>query len=171
MNDEEIAATKALLAKLSPGFLPVDIFREIARLTVTSVVEIVPLRLHKDRVEVLMTQRDTDDPYWASMLHTPGTVIRATDREGGYMDAFKRILQEELGSVQVQASPTYVETVFHRNTRGMTDAKIFFVEVTGEPTIGAFYGADSLPANTVESQIEFIHSAAEAFLASKTVRG
>lgn len=160
---EEITAAARVLSKLHPGLLPLPIFLETTRLTVSSIVEVVPLRKRGDSVEVLLTKRDSDDPNWPGMLHTPGTVVRPTDEEGSYASAFERILGGELASVKLTGEPQYVDSVLHKVKRGMEDAKIFFVEVRGEPTTGAFYNVQALPENVVDTQIDFIHMAAQKF--------
>ncbi len=92
-SPEEIKQASDILARLDPGRLPLDIFIEVARLTVTPIIEVVPLRKNKDgKTEVLLTERDASDSIWAGMLHTPGTVIRANDSDSNNLDAFQRIL-------------------------------------------------------------------------------
>ena len=161
---EEIAAAARTLSKLRPGVLPLPIFLETTRLTVSSIVEVVPLRKVDDKVQVLLTKRDDDDPNWPGLLHTPGTVVRPTDEEGNYNSAFGRIIEGELSSVQLSGEPQYVGSVLHKVARGMEDAKVFYVEVTGEPAQGVFYDVDALPENIVDTQIDFIHSAAKNFV-------
>lgn len=160
---EEIAVAIQTLSKLRPGFLPLPIFLETTRLTVSSIVEIVPLRMKDKRVQVLLTKRDDDDPNWPGMLHTPGTVVRPTDEEGSYTSAFERILGDELASVELASEPRYVDSILHRQARGMEDAKVFFVVVAGEPTRGSFYDVANLPDNTVDTQVDFIQMAAKKF--------
>jgi hypothetical protein len=166
-TSEEIAAAARTLSRLRPGFLPLPIFLETTRLTVSSIVEVVPLRKRGDSVQVLLTKRDDDDPNWPGMLHTPGTVVRPTDEEGSYASAFGRILGGELASVELAGEPQYVNSILHKVKRGMEDAKVFFVEVNGEPTTGTFHDVTSLPENIVDTQIGFIQMAAEKFAESQ----
>jgi hypothetical protein len=160
---EEIATAARILSKLRPGLLPLPIFLETMRLTVSSIVEVVPLRKRGDSVQVLLTKRKDDDPNWPGMFHTPGTVVRPTDEEGSYTSAFERILGGELASVELAGEPQYVGSVFHKVKRGMEDAKVFFVEVNGEPTTGTFHDVSALPDNVVDTQIDFIQMAAKKF--------
>jgi len=160
---EEIEVAARTLSKLRPGFLPLSIFLETTRLTVSSIVEVVPLRKNGDSVQVLLTKREDDDPNWPGMLHTPGTVVRPTDEEGSYASAFGRILGGELASVELAGEPQYVDSVLHKVKRGMEDAKVFFVEVKGEPTTGEFHDVAALPDNVVDTQIDFIYRAAQKF--------
>jgi hypothetical protein len=152
-----------LLKELEPGFLPYDIFVEIARLVVLPIIEFVPLRMNKEGdVEVLLLSRGKDDPLWPDMLHTPGTVIRPTDREGEMYLAFERITKDELNATLV-SRPYYVGSVFHGSKRGMEQSQVFWVEVLEEPKIGKFYSANKLPVQLIDSQQRFIEQAVKNF--------
>ena len=57
----------------------------------------VPLRLNiSGNIEVLLTKREASDPVWGGMLHTPGTVMRASDQKPNNEDALSRIIDGEL---------------------------------------------------------------------------
>lgn len=157
-----------LLKKLEPGFLPYDIFVQIARLTVLSIIEFVPLRLCDGTVEVLLLNRTVDDPIWPNELHTPGTVIRPTDNSGEIYKAFERIRIDELQGTEI-SSGYFVGTILHPSKRGMENAQVFWVEVIGEPKIGQFYSEAQLPDNLMESQKKFIQQAIKSFKAVKNV--
>src|SRR3989344_8061455 len=144
------------LKQLEPGKLPLPIFLEIAKLTVTPILEIVPLRKTKTgEVEVLLINREDNDPIWAGMLHTPGTVIRASDTEGSYEDALNRILKGELKGTPCD-KPVFVKNLLHKVKRGMESSLIYWVEVIGEPPVGKFYSFSHLPDNLIDTQREFI---------------
>ena len=152
-----------LLAKLEAGFLPYDIFVEIARLVVLSIIEFVPVRLNeKGETEVLLLSRGDEDPIWPGVLHTPGTVVRPTDTEGNIYLAFKRILKDELKGTET-SEPHYVGSNLHKSKRGMEQAQIYWVEVIGEPKAGEFYAANSLPGSLMESQSAFIRQAVQNY--------
>jgi hypothetical protein len=153
-----------LLKKLKPGFLPFEIFLQVARLVTTPVIEFVPLRLNdKGQVEVLLLDREL----WPHGLHTPGTVIRATDNENNSYKAFHRILDDELKGTHV-SNPHYVGSNLHKSQRGMEQAQVFWVEVLGEPKAGEFHAVDSLPEETMDSQLKFIKLAADSFKKAKS---
>jgi hypothetical protein len=162
-SQEEITTAAEILSRLKPGFLPQDIFLQVTRLTVSPTVEVVPFRIYDNRLQVLLIKRSDDDPNWPNMLHTPGTVILSTDKEGSYISALQRVIKDELGSVALAGKPQYVESVFHMVNRGMEDAKVFYVEVLGVPPEGTFYDIDKLPSNIVTTQIGFINAAARSF--------
>ena len=165
MSDEDIKQTADLLAKFNPGFLPYPVFEQIARLVALPIVEFIPLRLNGDVVEVLLIERPANDPFWPGMLHTPGTVIRATDLSEGKQEnwpAFDRILNDELQGTKV-GPPHYVGSIFHRSKRGAEQAQLYWVEVKGEPSVGNFYPVDELPDGLIESQVAFIKEASSKF--------
>jgi hypothetical protein len=166
LSETEIEQLTLLLKKLEPGFLPYDIFMQIARLTVLSIIEFVPMRMRDDKVEVLLLSRGDDDPLWPNELHVPGTVIRPTDTEGNIYKAFERILKDELNGTET-SHPYYVGSNLHPSKRGMEQAQIYWVEVTGEPKIGKFHNAEALPPNVMESQLNFIKLAAKKFISTQ----
>ncbi|MDB5170452.1 MAG: hypothetical protein JWO35_146 [Candidatus Saccharibacteria bacterium] len=169
MNEANIQKTAELLKQFEPGFLPYPIFEQIARLVALPIVEFVPLRMHSGQCEVLLIARPEDDALWPSMLHTPGTVVRATDVHKGKQDdwqAFKRILEDELIDTEV-GQPNYVGSIFHESKRGAEQAQLYWIEVIGEPRIGTFYPVNELPEGLMESQQSFIMMAAKNFQESQ----
>jgi len=163
LKDNEIQVAVSILEKLRPGKLPLSVFLQTTRLTVTPIIEIVPLRKRKDnKVEILLTERDDTDPNWPGMVHTPGTVVRSTDSEGSYEDAFKRILEDELKGVQT-SKPIFVGNLLHKVKRGLESCIVYWVEVSGKPPTGKFYRFDNLPKNLVDTQIKFINLAVKHF--------
>lgn len=165
MSEEEVSQTASLLGKLEPGFLPYPIFQEVARLMALPIVEFIPLRLHKGVVEVLLIDRGPEDPLWPHLLHTPGTVIRATDLNGGgrkNWQAFERIAQDELKGTEIGA-PHYVGSIFHQSRRGAEQAQLYWVEVLSEPLVGSYYDTNNLPPKLIVSQVKFISEAAKHF--------
>lgn len=167
MNKDREKDRVELLKELEAGFLPYEVFVQIARLVVLSIIEFVPLKMNKNNeVEVLLLRREKNDPIWPGELHTPGTVVRPTDTEGNMYLAFERILQDELSGTQVSA-PHYVGSSLHKSKRGMEQAQIYWIEVLREPKVGEFYGMNNLPAELMESQRKFISQAVSSFTSYK----
>ncbi|MDB5184918.1 MAG: hypothetical protein JWN38_726 [Candidatus Saccharibacteria bacterium] len=165
MSDEDIAKAAELLARFEPGFLPYPVFEQIARLVALPILEFVPLRAHNGVIEVLLIARPEDDAYWPGLLHTPGTVIRATDVHTEDMQnwpAIDRILHDELQDTEVGA-PRYVGSILHNSKRGAEQAQLYWVEVIGEPKVGNFYNVKALPDGLIDSQVAFIVEAARQF--------
>lgn len=157
------------LAAYQPGFLPYPIFEQIARLVALPILEVIPLRLNRqNKVEVLLLEREPGDTLFPNMVHTPGTVIRATDNNpgDGQWQPLTRILEDELKGAAV-GPINYVGSMLHESRRGVEQAQLYWVEVLAEPAVGVLYPVDSLPANIIESQIDFIQLAAQKFLEAK----
>ena len=163
MNRDKQKQLVDLLGQLEPGYLPLDIFIQIARLAALSIVEFVPLRTKNGKLEVLLLARGSDDAIWPGELHTPGTVIRPTDTQESMSEVFDRILKDELGGTQT-SEPHYVSSLLHKSRRGTEHAQIYWVEVLDEPKAGKFYQLDNLPAIIIESQVSFINEAANDFI-------
>lgn len=166
MNDSEINRTAELLSLLQPGFLPLPIFEEIARLVALPILEVVPLRVSAEgNIEVLLLKRDLDDKKWPGMYHTPGTVIRATDtinNNSEHWAPFKRIFDDELKRTNV-SEPHYVGSLLHKSKRGVEQSQLYWVEVLDKTMTGKFYHIKNLPPNLIESQEKFIKAAVKSY--------
>ncbi len=160
ISSEELNQAVAILHKFPPGFLPFNLFLQIARLVMLPTYELVPLRQTGGGVEVLLLKRMPDDPLWPGQLHIPGTVMRATDNS--LEAAYNRIKQDELHNTSLSQA-VYVKDELHKSKRGSEFAKIYWAKVEAEPKIGTFYQVNNLPSILIEGQAEFIQSAAEHF--------
>jgi hypothetical protein len=153
------------LSQFQPGKLPFPVFNEIARILVTTVVEIIPLRIKNSQIEILFLEREESDPHWAGQLHTPGTIILSTDKEGDFTSAFERILEGELNGTAAKSSPVFYGVCHQQNKRGRGIALLHYVEMSeDEPKAGTYFTLDNLPDTMVDSQEAFIREAVEHFL-------
>jgi hypothetical protein len=162
LTTEELTMLVELLKKIEPGFLPLNLFLQVARLTVLSIIELVPMRFDDNQLQVLLIPRESSDDIWPGMLHTPGTVLRPTDVNLGAQGAFDRIVEEELMGTKV-STPVFVRSLLHKSRRGVEQSQIFLTEVKSKPIVGKFYNVDELPANLVNSQREFIQAVANYY--------
>ncbi len=171
LTKKEVIELAELLKKLEPGFLPYQVFEQVARIVALPVVEFIPLRQSPDgSVEVLLIDRGPADPLWPNMLHTPGTIVRADDLHKGLShgwQAFERIMRDELKDTKV-GEPQYFGSIFHDSKRGSEQAQLYWIEVIGEPRVGRFYDVDELPGSLIDSQSAFIAQAAKDFAAKKS---
>lgn len=165
-DDDKAKHTAALLSEFTPGFLPYPVFEQVARLVALPIIEFIPIKSTGDDIQVLLIRRPADDPLWANELHTPGTVIRATDIGVGkhIWRPFERILEDELGGTAV-GDPHYVGSIMHKSRRGTEQAQIYWVELIGEPHTGELYSINELPSNFMESQKNFVFKAVENYKA------
>jgi hypothetical protein len=149
------------LSRFEPGCLPLAVFIEVARLTVTPVIEVVPINERSDGgLTVLLTKRPDDDPVWPRMWHTPGTVIRAYD--DSIADGMTRLLTTELANRNA-GKPQYVGHMLHQVLRGVELALIHWVQVEDDIEVGTFFVPDDL----VDSQRPFIAWAVDAYRQSQ----
>lgn len=82
-SENEIKQAVDVISRLEKGFLPFDLFIALASKITMPTMELLPVRKGKNGdIEVLLTQRPADDPYWPNEWHIPGTVIRASDNAG-----------------------------------------------------------------------------------------
>ena len=63
-SDEEIRNAAGVIARLPKGYLPFELFIAIAAKTTVPTMEVAPLRRNGEKVEILLTQRPNNDPYW-----------------------------------------------------------------------------------------------------------
>jgi len=150
------------LSILEAGFLPLAIFNQIARLTVTPCLELVCFRMTEDKiVQALLTRRNANDPHWPNQLHNPGTVIRATDVDvnGTFNRAINRIVKNELGNVEFQTAPRLVTHIFHQVKRGVEIAFIHWAIISSASDYGEFYDVTSLPNDLIDHHRKVIATA------------
>lgn len=160
LTEDEISRAAGLLAKLEPGYLPEKLFIEINRLHVASTVVVVPLKRAKNGVEVLLIERGSDDPIWPNYWHLPGTMLRPSDKEGDYSDAFRRIFEDELQNIKTIGEPEHVKTAFTETRRGREHTPVYWIEVIDQPKEGRFFPINNLPARKIEHETAYIQEAA-----------
>jgi len=148
-NDQEIEMAADILRRLPRGFLPFEIFTAFAERTVMPCLELSIFRRHGDKIEILLTQREPDDPHFPSAWHLPGGVLRATDKEGDYSSIIRRTLDGELQSEQhLLYEPRFALHYFQETNRGKELVIEYFSEVAyseDSPKIGVFFPVDELP--------------------------
>ena len=164
ITSEQIKTVEEILKQLEPGLLPEEIFYQIARVFVTPIVEIVPIILEDGKVKVLLLERPADDPFWGGMLHTPGTIVLSTDKEGSIESAFERILNNELAGETATHPPILVGYENHQGNRGRELALIHWIEMKDATSkVGKYYDIDNLPVRIVNTQVKFIKKAVDHY--------
>lgn len=164
MTPEDAEHAGKLLAKLEPGYMPKPVFDQITRIACMPILEIVPVRRGANGTEVLLLQRPVDDPVWPGELHTPGTVIRGSDRS--LQDAIDRVIHDELGNVPA-GELQFATTCMHHSGRGMEIAQVYVLEIFDEPRKGSWHDAHALPDTFVTSQLDFVPQAIGFFEAQQ----
>jgi hypothetical protein len=173
-TDDEVKQAVDVFNRLPKGFLPHDLFIAVAAKVTMPTMELVPVRLSGNgEVEVLLTQRPNDDPYWPNQWHMPGTVIRASDKEGtDFSSGIERVLQNELhGTIRMIGEPKYAGMKFWDVARGRELDQIFYFETDAKDedvTEGQFFSVNNLPESTMSHHKIMIPEVAAAFKAQSS---
>jgi len=144
------------LRELDPGRYPLELFKEFARLNVLASVEVIPLRWHEGKVQVLLMKRPKGD-VWEDQWHAPGTMMLPTDSiayDHDFADPFGRVLGKngELDEIITIGEPVLVGSERRKSLRGDEFSSIYYVEVSGgEPKDGTFVYVDENFPPTDES--------------------
>ncbi len=149
LSNKEIHLLVELLDRCQPGRLLPEVFEAVGRIIVSPAVEFIPLRKKGNHIEVLLLKRPSDDIIWPSMLHTPGTVLRPSDKS--FEDAFKRLLEDELVGIKTDL-PVFMGAHISSNKRGRCLLLEHLVVVNEEPVAGTFYRIDDLPDKFIADQ-------------------
>lgn len=169
LSDDEIKQAVDVLNRVPKGFLPQALFIAVAAKVTMPTMELVPVRQNQNGdVEVLLTQRPNDDPYWPSQWHMPGTIIRASDNEGtDFSSGVERVLQNELhGTVHMIGKPRYIGMKFWDVARGRELDQVFYFETDAKDedvVEGQFFSVKNLPESTVSHHKVMIPEIAAAF--------
>jgi hypothetical protein len=132
----EMAA--AYLGGLEPGRQPLGLFTELARLTVLSTVEFIPVRDNEDtgRPEVVLKQRPLKD-WWPLKWHVIGATLLGTDKgdeDYSYQGPIGRLIDTELdGAVQLADEPHILRGRFAHGERGTESTLIHWGKVVDVP--------------------------------------
>lgn len=178
-NPPDIDAIVEGLDKIDPGFLRFDLFLQMARLSTTACIEVVPIREAKnsDAPEVLLLQRDLSGDPWEGEWHTPGTIIRPTDtptQRSQYEKPFARLLGHggEIAGATALSDPVEIGTDFRITRRGAELAVVHYVPVIGEAQVGKFISMNGFPDNVpekgvIDHHVPMIKRAVKAYLDDK----
>jgi hypothetical protein len=180
-RDERAALAAACLEGLEPGRQPMELFLQLARITVASIVELVPLRQdpETDTTQVLLTQRPARRDLWAGKWHVPGTVALATDdipyntpedRDNPDIDPtltfqtpLNHLLDYELkSSVKVTDGPHLYTARMRRGSRGTEVSNMFWARVEtddGIPLVGRFFDVNIIAEQPPEGGLVTGHTA------------
>jgi hypothetical protein len=147
------------LSALEPGKLPLSIFNQVARLTVTPVVEIVPFYRKPDgTLRVFLVQRGSDDPLWANMYHVPGSIVSGADQPGSFLSALQRASRSKLAEY-TPSEFIFVNVQLCKVSRGMEVAIVYATELAITPPPSSLYDPLDLPSGMIEGQTEFVKAA------------
>ncbi|MDA8746666.1 hypothetical protein N9M66_00465 [Litoreibacter sp.] len=146
---------------LVPGRLPEAVFEAVARFVVTPTFVLVPLFRCHDSTRVILTRRDAGDSQYAGMLHPPGKILLATDKD---LEAvFARLVSTELRGLHIGSAPVFVTHFFDEITRGHEISMVHYLEVDDPNEKVQSYDPFALPKDVIQTDIPRIIAAVEAF--------
>ncbi len=146
----EIALCARILARLKPGFLPEEIFEEVARIGRLPTVDLIPIQQRGKDFSIGLVKREEGARWWPGMWHLPGTFLRSTDTVN---TAFKRLLDEEL-AIEKSSKPTFRGHLVHVSDRGAELVLIYTIEncVLRKASTMQWCPVDKLPKNFIKSE-------------------
>lgn len=144
-----------VLAEIDPlKPLGAELFDAIARVSITTAIEAVVLRLGKsiDGLEVFMTQKPKDDTAYPGEWHCPGSALRPGEE---FEDVFARLVKNEfLASIE---EVKFIDDFNHPGeARGHFVSKVYLLEQEEAGIKGQWFPTDQLPENTVKHHRERI---------------
>lgn len=151
------------LAELEPGRLPLGVFNQIARLTVTPVVEVVPIYNDNGAPRVMLYRRPDDDQHWPNQYYVPGTILNAQDQPGDLRDAFSRVLGK-LGALET-TEPVFADNILCKVARGTELALVHWTELLTRPEDDMLFDPSGLPADMIEGHNDFVIMALTSYRA------
>jgi len=160
LTPQQITTCTTILEQLEPGFLPLEIFNQIARLVRLPVVDVVPIKHQGPDLNIGLLKRETNDLWWPNMWHLPGTVFRSTDTLDG---AIKRLLDDEL-LVQKSSTPIFRGFSVQQSKRGAEVVFIYTIEdcLFKENAPIEWFPVGKLPKDLISSERKVIDKIRES---------
>lgn len=160
-GSSQVSELVRYLETLTPGRLPEPIFEAVARLVVTPTFVVVPLFRRSNSTRVVLTRRDMGDTQYAGMLHPPGKILLATDKD---LEAvFARLAATELRDFDIRSAPIFVMHFFDQITRGHEISMVHYLEVEDPTEDVLSYDPFALPDDVIQNDIPRVIAAVEAF--------
>ncbi|MBI3305162.1 hypothetical protein HYZ80_02480 [Candidatus Parcubacteria bacterium] len=116
-----------------------ELFEALARCVVCAAYEVVCFQYRPEGWCVFLARRATNDIYWPNEWHSPGTILRATDKT--LTDALKRLMERELAPATI-SKPIFTQLELNRIRRGTELRLIHIAYVIGMPNHGQFFPVD-----------------------------
>lgn len=156
-----ITTATSALEQLEPGFLPLEVFNQVARLVRLPMVDLVPVKIENNNLQIGLVKRADDDLWWPSMWHLPGTVLRSTDTID---TAIERLKAEEL-ALQSCETPVFQGFSVQKSQRGAEIVLIYTAaNCTFEnPSKVEWFPVDALPEQFVESERNVVEKVRQGF--------
>ncbi len=165
MNKEIQTAIETVVRHLEQQeTLPVDLFHAVAKIIRLTAIEIIILKDDGgdlDDLQVLISKRSSDDPFFPNEWHLPGGIALLKDVTA--LDAAKRIIQKELAINPdiITLFPIRETPFFSRHLRGGESHIIFlgfWPNNTPAPNGFSFHLCEKLPRPFISHHEQIIIS-------------
>lgn len=168
-GDDELAIS--ILNKWTGGPLSIGLFTVLAKITPQYCIETVVMRMHNSKIQCLLVTRDSADPVWPGMIHSPGSALRAADYDrrdkNPLMGPVERVQNNEI-MLKFIGDPEFVGMDYYRTRRGPEVVHIFLAQVPENSVLqsnAAWYNVEDLGSldNFLTHQVVPIGRAAQYF--------
>jgi hypothetical protein len=168
--EEIAAAARVIRDSLDPetGRLPRELFYAASLVVPRLTVELAILSF--DKKQVLLTDREDDDPHFTGMSHLPGVMMVPADvTQGRYNDAVDNAAVraiDELEGTHIDSlfrlTPKWVNPVPREGPRGVEVPIIYgAILFDEEPAVGKMFDIDDLPESIYEHHPPIIKAVQE----------
>ncbi len=160
LTPQEIASCVAILRRLEPGILPLEIFNQVARLVCLPMVDVVPMKYEGLGLSIGLVEREEDDLWWPNLWHLPGTVLRSTDT---VETAIQRLMDSEI-AIKTSSAQVFRGFSVHRSERGSGLILIYTIEncLFKKTSAVKWFSIDHLPKEFVSSESYVIEKIKES---------
>lgn len=151
------------------GRYPTAIFNAICETALLPTVELIVTKPRTS--EILLTQREHDDPYFASKWHIPGVMVALHDAQSGpYRDAIDNAAmraRDELEGTRITSmmrlSPEWLSQPPRISNRGGEISTFYGAYlIDDEPKVGQMFDVHALPETVLENHRELAERALSA---------
>lgn len=170
-TDAEItAAARTVEEAFDPetGRHPAELFYATSKTVPRLTVELAVFSV--DKQQVLLTEREDEDPHFPKMWHLPGVMLVTADTQGTYPDAVDNAAGRALDELEgtrvtslLRLSPEYVNQPAREGPRGV-EVPILYggLLIPEEPNVGRMFDVDDLPEHLYEHHVPLIPACQEA---------
>lgn len=153
---EEVTAA---LRQYESGKTPISVWYEILRLNGGGTVEVIPYRVQNGKIEVYMTRRPANDPFWPNQLHCPGVMVIG-------IDPSEEVVLERLRTKELKNAVTggfeKIASVLRNTKRGTEVALVHMTQVFEGLPEENWYDTAKLPEDTIDHHVKMIEMAVGA---------
>lgn len=169
LTAEEEAQLIVLLQKVRQPW-SYQFYLSLCQSVCLTATETVFLRWIEGKLYVLLIERDSDDPHFKDQVHSPGSMLRATDYKGEGLAAFQDPIARACQEVNFDSEnirPKFAGFLSHNTSRGAELAMVFVClyedpVFDGDQRRNDWYQVDQLPRNIISHHRAVIRTAVQA---------